>query len=127
MINFTKGGSFDLVKVPDSRLIGAVSKLFISGEKLVGVYQTLRDQVVFTNMRIITVDVEGFTGLKKEFFILPYSRIQYFGVRTPGFAELIPDAELILYFANGMEAILEFKGNSDILQIGCDISTYTLR
>lgn len=126
MIDFSKGGSFDLKKVPESKLIGDVKKLFISGEQIVGVYQTLRDQVVFSNKRIITIDVEGFTGVRKDFFILPYTKIQYFGLRTPGLAELIPDAELILYFANGMEATLEFKGSSDILEIGRAISYYML-
>lgn len=126
MINFSKGGSFDLKKIPDSKMIGDVTRLFISGEQLVGVYQTLRDQVIFTNKRIITIDVEGFTGVRKEYFILPYTKIQYFGLKTPGLAELIPDAEMLLYFSNGMEAALEFKGSSDILEIGRAISTYML-
>ena len=62
MIDFSKGGVFDLHKVPESQLLGDVSKLFVSGEVLVGVYRTVRDQVVFTNKRIITIDVEGITG-----------------------------------------------------------------
>ena len=73
MINFSKGGAFDLHKVPDSQLLGDVKQLFINGEQLIGVYQSVRDQVVFTNKRIITIDVQGITGKKKEFFTLPYA------------------------------------------------------
>ncbi|MBR6090398.1 MAG: PH domain-containing protein [Anaerolineaceae bacterium] len=126
MINFTQGGTFDLRKVPDTKLLADVRTIFIQGEKLVGVYQTVRDQVVFTNKRIITIDVEGLTGVRKDLFILPYPKIQYFGVRTPGLIELIPDAELTLYFANGMETKLEFKGSSDVLEIARSISGYML-
>lgn len=126
MIDFSKGGSFDLIKVPNSHLIGEVNKLFIDGETLLGVYQSVRDQIVFTNKRIISIDVKGVTGKQKEFYIMPYSKIQYFGIQTPGFFELIPDAELTLVFANGMEAVIEFKGASDILEIGRAISHYLL-
>ena len=127
MIDFSEGGAFDLRKVPDSQLLGDVKQLFINGELLVGVYQTVRDQIVFTNKRIITIDVKGMTGKKKEFFTLPYSRIQYFGIQTPGLVELIPDTELTLVFANGMQASFEFKGTSDILEIGRAISYFALQ
>ena len=126
MIDFSKGGAFDLHKVPDTQLLGDVKQLFINGEQLIGVYQSVRDQVVFTNKRIITIDVKGITGKRKEFFTLPYSKIQYFGIQTPGLVELIPDTELTLVFANGMKADLEFKGSSDIMAIGRAISTFAL-
>lgn len=127
MIDFSKGGAFDLRKVSDSQLLGDVKQLFINGEMLIGVYQTVRDQVVFTNKRIITIDVQGLTGKKKEFFTLPYSRIQYFGIQTPGLIELIPDTELTLVFANGTKVDFEFKGSSDILEIGRAISWFALQ
>ena len=126
MIDFSKGGVFDLHKVPDTQLLGDVKQLFINGEQLIGGYQSVRDQVVFTNKRIITIDVKGITGKRKEFFTLPYSKIQYFGIQTPGLVELIPDTELTLVFANGMKADLEFKGSSDIMAIGRAISTFAL-
>ncbi len=127
MIDFSKGGAFDLHKVPNSQALADVSKLFISGEMLVGVYQTARDQVIFTNKRIITIDVKGMIGSRKEIFILPYARIQYFGIQTPGLIELIPDAELSLVFANGTKVDFEFKGQSDILEIGRAISWFALQ
>ncbi len=126
MIDFSKGGAFDLRKVPNSQILGDVTGLFINGEQLIGVYQSVRDQVVFTNKRIITIDVKGLTGKRKEFFTLPYSKIQYFGIQTPGLVELIPDTELTMVFANGMKADFEFKGSSDIMEIGRAISYFAL-
>ena len=127
MIDFSKGGAFDLKKVPDSQLLGDVKQIFVNGELLIGVYQTVRDQVVFTNKRIITIDVKGLTGKRKEFFTLPYARIQYFGIQTPGLIELIPDTELSMVFADGMKADFEFRGTSDILEIARAISYFTLQ
>lgn len=126
MIDFSKGGAFDLKKVPNNTMVPDVQSLLINGESIVGVYQSLRDQVVFTNKRVITVDVKGISGKRKEYFSMPYSKIQYFGIQTAGLVELIPDTELKLCFSNGMTADFEFHGSSDILEIGKLISTYIL-
>ena len=89
-------------------------------------FQTVRDQLVFTNKRIISIDVQGLTGKKKSYATMPYSKIQYFSIHTPGFAELIPDSELFLMFSNSFTAKFEFKGNVDIGKIGRMISEYVL-
>ena len=76
--------------------------------------------------RIISIDVQGITGKRKSFSSMPYSKVQYFSVQTPGFAELIPDSELFLVFSSGFTAKFEFKGNVDIGKIGRMISEYVL-
>lgn len=57
---------------------------------------------------------------------MPYSKIQFFAVQTPGFAEFIPDSELILTFSNGYVAAFEFNGNVNIREIGRKIFEYVL-
>lgn len=47
----------------------------IKDEKIIGCYQDVRDHVVFTNKRVIAVNVQGITGKKKDFTTLPYSKI----------------------------------------------------
>lgn len=89
-------------------------------------FQTVRDQLVFTNKRIISIDVQGLTGKRKSFGSMPYSKVQYFSVQTPGFVEIFPDSELFLMFTNGFTAKFEFKGNVDIGFIGRMISQYVL-
>lgn len=126
MINFSQNSIINLQKVNNDQINKNANKLLLEGENVIGVYKTIRDQVVFTDKRIMTVDVQGLTGKKQEIFSLPYSKIQYFGVQTVGFAELIPDAELALFFNNGLRADFEFKGSNDILEIGRIISRYTL-
>ena len=101
--------------------------LLIDGEEVVMAFQTVRDQLVFTNKRIISIDVQGLTGKRKSFSTMPYSKIQYFSVQTAGFAEIFPDTELFIMFSNGFTAKFEFKGNVDIGKIGRMISEYVLR
>ena len=57
---------------------------------------------------------------------MPYSKIQYFSIQTPGFLEMIPDSELYIMFTNGFTAKFEFKGAVDIGKIGRILSEYVL-
>ena len=93
---------------------------------VISAFKTIRDQLIFTNKRIISVDVQGLTGTRKSYTSLPYSKIQFFTIQTPGFAEIIPDAELNIMFTNGFTERFEFKGNVDIGRIGRMISQYVL-
>ena len=77
---------------------------------IVSAFQTVRDQLVFTNKRIIAIDVQGVTGKRKSFTTLPYSKVQFFTIQTPGFMELFSDTELLLMFSNGFTAKFEFRG-----------------
>jgi len=126
MINFNKNSAWDLkpIKVNDVR--SDVNGLLINGEDIVAAFKTVRDQIIFTNKRIIAVDVQGITGKRKSYASLPYSKVQYFAIQTPGFMELIPDCELYIMFSNGFTTTFEFKGSVDIGAIGRMISEYVL-
>ena len=127
MINFSENSMINLQKISNNDINKNAKSLILDNETIIGVYKTIRDQIIFTDKRIMTVDVKGITGKKQEIFSLPYAKIQYFGIQTVGFAELIPDSELALFFNNGLKANFEFKGNNDILEIGKNISKYTLQ
>ncbi len=72
-------------------------------------FQTIRDMVVFTNKRIIAINVQGITGKKKDFTSLPYSKVQAFSVETAGTLDL--DCEMELWFS-GLGAVkFEFVGS----------------
>jgi hypothetical protein len=102
----------------------SVAPLLIPNEEIIGVYQAIRDFVVFTNKRVISVNVQGLTGKKKDFTTLPYSKIQAFSIETAGTFDL--DSELDLVFSGLGRVRFEFTGNSDIVAIGKLISSYIL-
>ena len=126
MMDFAKDTIFKLHKVEAERINKNVAAILIAPEHVIGVYKTIRDEVIFTDHRIIAVDVQDITGKRQEITTIPYSKIQYFGIQTPGMVELIPDAELTLYFADGHHLIFEFRGANDVLEIGREISEFML-
>ena len=127
MIDFDSQGFFSRLKKVDNSEFGKIINDFlIDGEDIIGSYKSVRDGVVFTNKRIIAIDVQGITGKRKSFSTMPYSKIQYFSIQTPGFAEIFPDCELFIMFSNGFTAKFEFKGQVDIGQIGRMISAFVL-
>ena len=126
MINFNKDSVFDLTPIETKHVIGEVDGLLINGEQILMAFRTVRDQLVFTNKRIISIDIQGITGKRRSFASMPYSKIQFFTIQTVGFLELVPDSELFIKFANGFSATFEFRGRVDIGEIGRMISEYVL-
>lgn len=125
-VNFNQNSAWNLKPISVDSVRDEVNGLLINGEQVEMAFQTVRDQLIFTNKRIIAIDVQGITGKRKSYSSMPYSKIQYFAVQTPGFAELIPDSELFIMFSNTFTAKFEFKGNVDIGKIGRMISEYVL-
>ena len=88
---------------------------FTVGEGIISTYRGIRDGVVFTNKRIIAVNVQGMTGKKKDFTSLPYSKIQAFSVETAGVLDL--DSELELWFSGMGKVKFEFVSQANVSQI----------
>lgn len=125
-VNFNQNSVFNLKPINPNSVLNEVNGLLIAGEEVLYAFQTIRDQLVMTNKRIIAIDVQGFTGKRKSFATMPYSKIQYFSVQTAGFIEIFPDSELFIMFSNGFTAKFEFKGSVDIGAIGRMLSEYVL-
>ena len=101
-----------------------VPTLMVSGENMVMAFQTVRDQVIFTDKRIFVVNVQGITGKKISYFSYPYSKVQYFGIETAGVLDI--DSEIIFAFSNGARLHFDFKSNVDIHKISNMVSNYIL-
>ncbi len=125
-VNFNQNSAFNLKPISVESVRDEVNGLLVEREAVLYAFQTVRDQLVFTNKRIISIDVQGLTGRKKSFSTMPYSKVQYFSIQTPGFAEIFPDSELFLMFSSGFTAKFEFKGQVDIGKIGRIISEFVL-
>ena len=80
--------------------------------------------MVFTNKRIIAVNVQGVTGKKKDFTTLPYKKIQAFSVETAGVLDL--DSELEMWFSGLGRVKFEFSGKVDVAYICRIISNFVL-
>lgn len=111
MVDFSNAKYLKLKPVSDKE-ISIYRELLISGEEVLQAFKSIRDMVVFTNKRIIAINVQGLTGKKKDFTSLPYSKIQAFSVETAGTFDL--DAELEIWMSGLGRAKFEFAGSYDI-------------
>ena len=89
-----------------------VTPLLVPDEEIVSAFQAIRDGVVFTNKRIIAVNIQGITGKKIDMTSLPYNKIQAFSWETAGTMDL--DSELELWFSGLGKVRFEFAADTDI-------------
>ena len=101
-----------------------VPTLMVNGENMVMAFQTVRDQVIFTDKRIFVVNVQGITGKRTSYYSYPYSKVQYFGIETAGVLDI--DSELVFAFSNGAKLQFDFKSKVDIRKISMMVSNYIL-
>lgn len=86
-------------------------QLISDGEIIEAGFTVLRDVFLFTNKRLIIVEVQGISGKQIEYLSIPYSKIMKFSVQSGGSFDL--NAELKLWV--GSDTIpLEKKFNKDV-------------
>jgi len=115
MIDFNNASFFKLKAVDSASYVSQISSIFVDGEEVISAFKGIRDGVVFTNKRIIAVNVQGITGTKKDFTSLPYSKIQAFSVETSGVFDL--DSELDLWFSGLGKVRFEFVKKANVSDI----------
>jgi hypothetical protein len=92
MIDFQSGGFFARLGPSYPKEIAAkLAPLLVDGEAVHLTFKGMRDSVVFTNRRLITVNVQGMTGKKRDYSSLPCSKIQAWSGETAGMLPVTPD------------------------------------
>ncbi|WP_020414216.1 PH domain-containing protein [Microbulbifer sp. SSSA007] len=124
MIDFKNSSVFKLKPIDISSARDEFNKFLIDGESIFAGFKAIRDQVVFTNKRIIAANVQGLTGSKVDYTSLPYSRIQAFSVETAGTLDM--DCEIVVYLSEVGKVEFEIKGSFDLVQFNQHISKYVL-
>lgn len=116
MIDFNNSGFFARLKKVDSNSFDKmVLEFIISGEEIIGAYQSVRDGVIFTNKRIIAINIQGVTGKKKDFTNIPYSKISVFSLESSGVFDL--DSELEIYVSGLGKVKFQFTGSTNVKDI----------
>lgn len=125
MIDFNNASFFKLNMVGNDAFSSQITPILIDGEIILSSYKGIRDGVVFTNKRIIAINVQGITGKKKDFTSMPYSKIQVYSVETSGVFDM--DSELELWFSGVGKVKFEFTSNSNVSEICKSISNFVLK
>ncbi|CAJ1964335.1 unnamed protein product [Cylindrotheca closterium] len=97
----------------------AGTPILLEDERVLLAFKAGRDMSLFTNLRIMTVDVQGLTGHKVEYTSIPYKSIRAWSVETAGHWDT--DTKLNLYTKNRWHIAkvdMDFRtGRCDIAQI----------
>jgi len=124
VIDFQNGTFVKLGPVDPATLAGNLQPLLIDGEQVHLAFKGMRDSVVFTDRRLISINVQGITGKKRDYTLLPLNRVQAWSVETAGTFDL--DSELDLWFSGLGRVRLAFKGKVDIRHLSQLIGQHVL-
>ena len=98
-------------------VLHTTNPILLDNENIVMAFQSGRDIHSFTNLRVLKMDTQGFSGSRIEYTSLPYSSIRAFSAESAGGWDR--DSELDLYTRNlwSMDKVsLDFrKGKADIV------------
>jgi len=92
-------------------------KLLGRSEDVIQAYQWVRDLLIFTDFRLILVDIQGATGKKVDYHSIPYKSIRHFAVESTGHFDL--EAELKIWVAGlGAEPLVyTFSKDADVYKV----------
>jgi len=90
--------------------------LLSENENIIAAYKLIRDYILFTQNRLIVIDIQGLTGKKVEIQSIPYRHITRFSVENAGHFDL--DAELNIWVASHPIPIRKtFNRNANIYEV----------
>lgn len=99
------------------------ANVIFEGEQIESAFKLYRDKWIFTNKRLIMLDVQGMTGSKKEYHSVPYKSITHFLVKTSG--NFDGDCELEIWVASSALSLKkELKKGIDVINLQRTLAYY---
>jgi hypothetical protein len=100
--------------------------VLIDGEQVSLAFKVIRDVFVFTDKRLILIDVQGITGSKVDYMSVPYRAITHFSVETAGTFDL--DSELKIWVSGAHDPVTKtLKKGTDVRGIQRALAAGVLR
>jgi hypothetical protein len=87
-------------------------RLLTENEEIELGFKLIRDTFIFTNKRLILVDIQGITGSKTEYKSISYKSISRFSVETAGTFDL--EAELKIWVSSELQPSITKKFNKSV-------------
>ena len=87
-------------------------QLLTEGEDIELGFTVIRDTFIFTNRRLILIDIQGITGSKTEYKTVTYKSITRFSIETAGTFDL--DAELKIWVSTEAQPSIKKQFNKSV-------------
>lgn len=118
MIDIQYNSFMKLKKVPNKEIGKILTSMISSEVKILSVYKSVRNYVVFTNKQVIEIEVRGKKDSTHNLTFIPYEKIGAYSVKNVNTA----NCELHLYFSGLGRAIFAFNGENNVEEIAKIIS-----
>ena len=111
--------------VDPKKLLKDYGMLLSEDEEIDVGFVVLRDTFVFTNKRLLLVDIQGITGQKISYMSISYSKITKYSIETAGTFDL--DAELKIWVGSDPSPISKkFNKSVNIYDLQQVLAKYVL-
>ncbi len=97
----------------------------IEGEEVLLAFKVIRDVHALTNLRLLSLNVQGLTGSKKEVRSIGYGKISAFSIESAGTFDM--DAELKVHVSGLPEIEIRLDKGTPITEIQALLAEKTLR
>lgn len=124
MIDFTNKSIIKLKPSSINDGQATIASLLIPNEEVKFAFTSMRDKLIFTDKRIVAVNIQGLTGKKIDYTSIPYTKIQIFSIETSGTFDL--DSELDVTISGLGTIKFELNSQTDIKSLGQYMSTKVL-
>ena len=112
--------------VDEQELQDKFGRLLTEGETFQAGFRVVRDTFIFTDKRLIIVDVQGMRGKKQEYHTIPYNKITKYSIESAGDFDL--DAELKVWVGSDPVPVEKsFNKNVDIYDLQRVLAAHTLK
>ena len=88
---------------------------FLPNESIELATKAIRDMVIFTNLRVVFIDVQNITGKRVSFESIPYKHIEAFEVQTAG--HLDRDCEVYFYTKCKGKIRIDMSTSFDVMEL----------
>jgi len=119
LLKFSVKQKFDL-----NEALKEIKPMLVEDEVVILAYKSTRDKIWFTNQRLITLDVQGLTGIKKAYQTFPYSKIATYLVETAGLLDT--DGDFKIWVSGYGVFEIKFSEKLDITEPSKLLSRYIL-
>lgn len=100
--------------------------ILIPGEEIESAFAVFRDKWVFTNKRLILLNIQGLSGNKREYLTIPYRSVDRYSIETAGTFD--DDCEMKIWIKGMAEPLVkEFNRNTDIKSLQRALSSHVLQ
>lgn len=112
--------------ITDEELKEKYGQLLIENEEIELGFKVIRDLFIFTNKRLILIDVQGLTGKKVEYLSITYKSISRFAIETAGSLDL--DAELKIWISSETKPSItkQFNKSVNVYDVHRVLATHVL-